>query len=983
MSGRTCHLRWIAIALSLLFMCDVGKAQAPRICPAAQAEAQVPKNLALCASLESDIRGPGKMRLDQYEAKLQTYLANYCHRNRAAGWRSDKRLRDTGPFTLVLDNGKQSGKEFGTHASVIVWYSPEMLAWLKANRLASGEATRLATPIPDGAVMVKEMYPAPASTCVGADPKMLMPTSGAAIMVRDNKTARDGWFWGWFGWLGSSRWKPDWPASPASVYPNMGFGQYCLNCHASARDNETFASLRNIENEPGEPLVYPSQGQTPPLRELSHHEEIARTTAKTAEMAEPGQASTYFASLGLEDMPLPTLLKVAQLPPATYDNVWARPRNDPMDGFLTSDQCVGCHDAGGTGLQFDMTAQSPEGSRVNLSPYGTWRTSPMGMAGRDPIFLGQLASETDTFHQSSKALIEDACFGCHGVLGQRALAAVSRRQDGRCQPLTRDMLAITPFPTGDDPVGALADYAGLARDGVSCVACHRMVFGAEAEHVHADPQNACLDERRAVLTPGLSGFAASFTGSFDMGAPDVLKGPFDKPLSMPMQHALGIKPVADKSIESAELCGSCHTVHLPILKDGVVVGHTYEQTTYAEWAFSAYRSGATPAGALPFGAGAQAETCQGCHMRRDDGAGHALRSKIASIQEHNGFPETENLLPASDIDLPMRDNYAAHTLVGLNFALVEMARQYPGVLGLPALDPMLGDGAVAPLVSTGREILSQAREHTATIAVSDVRMTDTTLDATVKVTNLTGHKFPSGVGFRRAFIDLTVRDASDAVLWASGRTNAAGVLLDGGGRVLDGEFWWKPDCSARIAPEAQRHQPHYEDIDRQDEVQIYEDLSASPGDGPPQACILGAAQGPLTTSFLSRCTRVKDNRLLPSGFLGLEDRTRIAASLGAARDLAEEAGPAAVGADPDYVQGGGDTLRYHVPLKGLAAAPASMEATLYYQSTPPYYLQDRACTSSGKDTQRLLFLVSNLRVAGTAMASWKLKVATSGRVRLP
>ena len=38
------------------------------------------------------------------------------------------------------------------------------------------------------------------------------------------------------------------------------------------------------------------------------------------------------------------------------------------------------------------------------------------------------------------------------------------------------------------------------------------------------------------------------------------------------------------------------------LQDGKIIGHTYEQTTYPEWAFSAYRTGSTPQGDLPHGA---------------------------------------------------------------------------------------------------------------------------------------------------------------------------------------------------------------------------------------------------------------------------------------------------------------------------------------------------------------------------------------------
>ena len=41
------------------------------------------------------------------------------------------------------------------------------------------------------------------------------------------------------------------------------------------------------------------------------------------------------------------------------------------------------------------------------------------------------------------------------------------------------------------------------------------------------------------------------------------------------------------------------------------------------------------------------------------------RSKIASIQEHRNFPQAEYALGAKDIDLPVREGFARHTLVGL------------------------------------------------------------------------------------------------------------------------------------------------------------------------------------------------------------------------------------------------------------------------------------------------------------------------------
>ena len=93
-----------------------------------------------------------------------------------------------------------------------------------------------------------------------------------------------------------------------------------------------------------------------------------------------------------------------------------------------------------------------------------------------------------------------------------------------------------------------------------------------------------------------------------------------------MRHALGILPAKSDTITSSEMCGACHTVHLPGTQE---LGHVYEQTTYPEWAFSAYRTGDTPDGGLPFGAGPLAQSCQGCHMPNTTADGSRFRSKIA------------------------------------------------------------------------------------------------------------------------------------------------------------------------------------------------------------------------------------------------------------------------------------------------------------------------------------------------------------------
>ena len=76
-------------------------------------------------------------------------------------------------------------------------------------------------------------------------------------MIRDSKAAKDGWFWGWYGWPDvKSGWHVDFPPVASNPLPFMGFGQYCLNCHASARDNQTFASPNNIKGQPGTYLFF-------------------------------------------------------------------------------------------------------------------------------------------------------------------------------------------------------------------------------------------------------------------------------------------------------------------------------------------------------------------------------------------------------------------------------------------------------------------------------------------------------------------------------------------------------------------------------------------------------------------------------------------------------------------------------------------------------------------------------------------------------
>lgn len=482
-----------------------------------------------------------------------------------------------------------------------------------------------------------------------------------------------------------------------------------------------------------------------------------------------------------------------------------------------------------------------------------------------------------------------------------------------------------------------------------------------------------------------------------------------------MLSALRVKPVQDPAIQKSEMCASCHTIHLPVLdqplqdkkgcEDPLEYLDThdpfrcfpkrYEQTTYPEWVFSEFRTeewGGVPAGSDP-------RSCQDCHMPHGEGDA-SYKSKIAAIEERSNYPETDYRLPAEDIDLPVRDDFARHYLVGLNVFFIKMAQQFPDVLGIPTADQGSGPD-VPPLVVTEQAMLDQAATATAKIEARVLGWDSATgtLETAVRVENLVGHKFPSGVSFRRAFIEFSVLDENKEVIWASGRTDKTGVLVDEKKKRIDGELWWKEGCEGQY-PTA--YQPHFSErmpIERQSQAQIYQELYMDNG---------GKQRPMLTTSFLSIGEHVKDNRLQPKGFLGRTARFEIASALGDSTPMGDpDADPEKpkmdenfafavrawgnAASDPDYcnsddcVGSGVDTLRYRVG--GLSKKPAWVRARLYYQAIPPYFLQDRFCVSemaakgtTTYDTERLYFLAGHLNVEKTEIESWKLEVADTKHV---
>jgi hypothetical protein len=265
-------------------------------------------------------------------------------------------------------------------------------------------------------------------------------------------------------------------------------------------------------------------------------------------------------------------------------------------------------------------------------------------------------------------------------------------------------------------------------------------------------------------------------------------------------------------------------------------------------------------------------------------------------------------------------------------------------------------------------VVRQAEHKTATVGVN-AKIDNGTLVASVAVENKTGHRFPSGVGFRRAFVELTVTDSSGNVVFSSGRTNANGEILGPDNAPLPTEYF------SRGADGKQQYQPHFDEqnpVTSASEVQIFEEL-------------VDDADGNITESFIRRDHPLKDNRLLPRGwrFEGNPQEPLPPNWLEATR-------PLGVRGDPNYSKQLGGRARavvgYRVPLHtAVDPAQLSVTATLWYQSWEPYFKKLRT-TGDGPAATRLRVLLANLHPdeplpnvypTNTPLANWKLKISSA------
>ena len=364
----------------------------------------------------------------------------------------------------------------------------------------------------------------------------------------------------------------------------------------------------------------------------------------------------------------------------------------------------------------------------------------------------------------------------------------------------------------------------LAADGVSCTVCHQI----QGDNF---------------------GDESSFIGGFlidtslALGERQVF-GPHevDAGRQTVMQSAGQFVPNTSTHLAESELCATCHTLFTESLNDaGEEVGMLAEQVPYHEWLHSDYRT---------------TNSCQSCHM-----------------------PELAEDAPITSVLGQLRPDVSQHVFRGGNAFMLGILNKYRGELGVKALPQEL-----EAAVRSTREFLGT---QTARVVVDSARMAGSTLELGVAVESLSGHKLPTAYPSRRAWLHMTVSDASGNTLFESGGLRADGSIA-GNDNDDDGS----------------RFEPHYTTIESADQVQVYES-------------ILVDYRDEVTTGLLFGARYIKDNRLLPRGFDKSTASWEIAVN-GAASE------------DTDFIAGG-DRVQYRVDVAG-AQGEITVSAELLFQS---------------------------------------------------
>ena len=491
----------------------------------------------------------------------------------------------------------------------------------------------------------------------------------------------------------------------------------------------------------------------------------------------------------------------------------------------------------------------------SFSPFNSWSTSMMAMAGRDPLFWASLDVANNDLPGSG-----DFCLKCH---------APAAWLGGR---IHKTSTAATVNGTDGCLLQGNINERGSSHydfEGVDCHFCHRLdPTGNNGETAKLENANFWIDDELC---------------EFGGGEP-CRKGPYKTSTA---NHAWEYS----EFLGNSGFCGTCHNVTSPALTlintSGVdtLIPFPIERT-YKEWTLSRF-------GDYVFSDSHEAtpdnnpsESCQSCHM--------------PVSPDPNAYACNADAPGTRDGELPV------HELTGGNSFILEILNGEYGAQ-LQRTDAF---------ITTINKTLELLQTQSATLEVS-ASSNATQINANVKITNLTGHKLPTGYPEgRRMWVNVTLQDSSLTTIWESGH--------------------WDP-ASGTLA--------------NTPELKIYEALPGIFNKNGTNQCDTEDGAGNKIFHFVLNNCWVKDNRIPPEGFLGGNHL-----EIQPVNYSYPETSPGS-GVWVNY-----DNTAYVIPIPVGSTGPYTVQAKLQYQTTSKDYvefLRDQANTNNFADDCHIRTTPSN------------------------
>lgn len=406
-----------------------------------------------------------------------------------------------------------------------------------------------------------------------------------------------------------------------------------------------------------------------------------------------------------------------------------------------------------------------------------------------------------------------------------------------------------------------------------CTSCHAPLGHFAMFHQGANSYSIAEMAADSIALDGVSclachqqsevGLGDTHSGEVNFDTNRVAYGPFISPLSSPMLNATQYEPVYSPHISDAGICAGCHTLITETVDlDGQLTGGTFvEQATYHEWLNSDYA--------------VDGVSCQSCHMPT------LTKGQFNLIA---GF-ETEP-----------RDKFSLHEFAGANVSMLKLMKEHRAELKISATEQDF-DNVIAATEN-------MLRQRTLQVELTDLERTADTAFLALRLTNLAGHKFPSGYPARRAYVHFIATTMNGDTLFESG--------------AIDNNY--------ELIAHDPAYEQHYTTIRSSNEVQIYEQ-------------VLGDVNNQKTTVLVRAASALKDNRIPPKGFRQdhvVYDTTQISGQALFDSDFNVDALGEGSGSDVVY---------YHIPTNGYFD-PISIQARVYYQSMPPKWMEEMFAEST-------------------------------------